>query len=310
MDRFADLQALVTVVDAGSFSKAGEYLGVAKSMVSRRVSQLERRLGVQLLQRTTRSLSLTGAGRQFYERAIRILADLDEAEQSLADDAGAIRGRIKLAAPLSFGLHHLGDALTEFMAAHPAIEIDLDLNDREVNLVEEGFDLAIRIGVLSDSTLIARRLGTARFVASASPDYLATHGTPMEPREMSKHVGLHYANIPLSQAWQFETGGGKPLVVIPGIRLRANNGDLLADAAVAGLGIVYGPTFIAGRHIVDGRLLPILTDYRRSAVGIYAVFPPGRLMPRRIGVFTDFLRERFGDDPAWDRKLGLDGQVR
>jgi DNA-binding transcriptional LysR family regulator len=303
MDKFSELEALVAVVESSSFSRAGDRLGVAKSMVSRRVSQLENRLGVQLLQRTTRSLSLTQAGQQFYERALRLLADLDDAEQSLADDASGLRGRIRLAAPLSFGLHHLRDALTEFMALHPAVEIDLDLNDREISLVEEGFDMALRIGELRDSTLIARRLGTVRFVACASTGYLAEHGTPMHPQDITRHAGLHYSNIPLSQAWQFDVGDRKPLVVIPGIRLRANNGDVLADAAASGLGIVYGPTFIASRHIEAGDLLPILTRYRRPPVGIHAVFPPGRLLPRRLQTLTDFLRHRFGERPSWDRWL-------
>jgi DNA-binding transcriptional LysR family regulator len=300
MDRFAELQALVAVVESGSFSRAGERLGVAKSMVSRRISQLENRLGVQLLQRTTRSLSLTQAGQQFYERALRVLADLDDAEQSLADDASGLRGRIRLAAPLSFGLQHLRNALTDFMVEHPSIEIELDLNDREINLVEEGFDLALRIGELRDSTLIARRLGTARFVACASSGYLTEHGTPTHPQDIAHHTGLHYTNIPPSQAWQFDVGERKPLVVIPGIRLRANNGDVLADAAASGLGIVYGPTFIASRHIETGRLVPILTPFRRRPIGIHAVFPPGRLLPRRLQTLTKFLRRRFGDQPSWD----------
>lgn len=307
MDRFSELQALVAVVETGSFSRAGDRLGLAKSMVSRRVSQLEERLGAQLLQRTTRSLSLTHAGQQFYERALRVLADLDDAEQSLVEDASGLRGRIRLAAPLSFGLHHLRDALTEFMVRHPAIEIELDLNDREINLVEEGFDVALRIGELRDSTLIARRLGTARFVACAGAGYLARHGTPNHPRDIAHHTGLHYTNVTLSQAWQFDVGERKPLVVIPGIRLRANNGDVLAEAAVADLGIVYGPTFIASHHIAAGRLVPFLQPYRKAPVGIHAVFPPGRLLPRRLQALTDFLRDRFGDRPAWDRAIDMAG---
>ena len=308
MDRFAELQALVAVIESGSFSRAGERLGVAKSMVSRRISQLEKRLGIQLLQRTTRSLSLTQAGRQFYERALRVLAELDDAEQSLAEDASGLRGRIRLAAPLSFGLQHLGEALTDFMVEHPAIEIELDLNDREINLVEEGFDVALRIGELRDSTLIARRLGTARFVICASADYLSEHGTPTHPQDIAHHTGLHYSNIPLSQAWQFDVGERKPLVVIPGIRLRANNGDALADAAASGLGIVYGPTFITSRHIEAGSLVPILAPFLRRPTGIYAVFPPGRLLPRRLQVLTGFLQQRFGNQPSWDR--AVDAAVR
>ena len=306
MDRFANIEALVAVVDSGGFSHAAERLGIAKSVVSRRVSALEQALGVQLLQRTTRTQSLTGPGREFYTRAVRILADLEDAEQAIVDASAALRGGLKLAAPLSFGLHHLGSALDAFLREHPAIELELDLNDREINLVEEGFDMAVRIGDLSDSTLLARRLGSARFVTCASPDYLARHGTPEQPRDLERHTGLHYSNITLRQAWQFAGGEREPIIAIPGIRMRANNGDALAAAAVAGLGVISTPTFIVADLIAGGELVPILEDFRRPAVGIHAVFPPGRLMPRRLQVLADFLARRFGDLPYWDRALGID----
>lgn len=307
MDKFSLLSAFVAVVEAGSFSKAGDRLDLAKSVVSRRVTALERHLGTQLLQRTTRSLSLTEAGRQLFERAVRILADLDETEQALIDGAGELRGRLRIAAPLSFGLHHLRDALLGFMRVHPAVEIDLDLNDRAIDLVHEGFDVAIRIGELLDSTLVARRLGTCRFVTCASPDYLAAHGQPTCPADLADHAGLHYAHVPLSQAWRFARGDDPAEVALPTIRLRANNGDMLARAAAAGIGIVTSPTFIASPLVCAGDLVPVLADYQRPAVGIYALFPPGRLQPRRVRVFTDFLCERFGDLPAWDRALGITG---
>jgi DNA-binding transcriptional LysR family regulator len=181
MDRFADIEALVAVVESGTFSAAGERLGVAKSVISRRVSQLEQRLGSRLLHRTTRRLTLTEAGRNLYQRAVQILADLEEAEQGVVIESVELRGTLKLAAPLSFGLAHLSDALTDFLAQHPAIELNLDLNDRSINLVEEGFDLAVRIGDLPDSTLIARRLGTSHTVTCASRAYLEQHGEPAHP---------------------------------------------------------------------------------------------------------------------------------
>lgn len=305
MDKFANIEALVTVVESGSFSKAAERLGIAKSVISRRVSLLEEQLGVQLLQRTTRSQSLTGPGQQFYEHAARILAELDEAEQSIVDASAALRGRLRVAGPLSFGLHHLTSALNEFMCAQPGIEFDLDLNDREVNLVEEGFDMAVRIGALRDSTLLARRLGSARFVTCASPGYLAQHGVPQHPQDLVHHIGLHYANVPLTQAWQFADAAGVPLTAIPGIRMRANNGDVLADAAVAGLGIVTSPTFIVSELVAGGRLQIILREFRRPATGIFAVYPPGRLIPRRVHAFADFLAGRFGEHPYWDGPLGV-----
>ncbi len=183
MGKFADLEALVAVVEAGTFNAAGERLGVAKSMVSRRISQMESRLGSRLLHRTTRRLTLTDAGRNFYQRALQILAELDEAEQSVAAETTELRGAIKLAAPLTFGLKHLSGAITDFLDTHPAIELNLDLNDRNINLVEEGFDLAVRIGELQDSTLVARRLGISRAVTCASRAYLDRHGEPAHPDE-------------------------------------------------------------------------------------------------------------------------------
>lgn len=305
MDRLSNIQTFVTVIESGSFSAAAERLGIARSMVSRRVVALEQHLGVQLLQRTTRSLSLTEPGRQFFERAVRLLADLDEAEQSVADDAAELRGRVRLAAPLSFGLHHLVAALNDFLLAHAEVELDLDLNDREVNLVEEGFDLAVRIGKLRDSTLLARRIGTARFVTCASPAYLERNGTPRSPADLADHVGLHYANIPPRQAWQFGDVGNVAQAAVPRLRVRANNGDALAAAAAAGLGLITSPTFIAWERVRGGELVPVLEDFPRPPVGIYAVYPPGRLMPRRVQVLSEHLANRFGDLPYWDRALGI-----
>jgi DNA-binding transcriptional LysR family regulator len=304
MDKFANIEALVAVVEAGSFNAAGERLGVAKSMVSRRISQLENRLGSRLLHRTTRRLTLTEAGRNFYQRAVRILAELDEAEQSVAAENTALRGAIKLAAPLTFGLRHLAGAITDFLDTHPAIELNLDLNDRNINLIEEGFDLAVRIGELQDSTLVARRLGNSRAVTCASRAYLERYGEPAHPDELRRHVGLQYSNLGYRQHWQYETPQGETVFAQPQIRIRANNGEALACAAVAGLGITTGPTFILGSYLREGSLVSILRNYRRPAVGIYALYPPGRMLPRRIRAFSDFLAERFGEHPYWDDGLG------
>jgi DNA-binding transcriptional LysR family regulator len=306
MDRLTQLRAFVQVVDSGGFSRAAQRLDVGKSVVSRRVGQLERDLGTQLLQRTTRTLSLTTQGQGLYERAVRILADLDEAEQAVVEASGALRGQLRVAAPLSFGMHHLDDALNGFLADHPGIDLDLDLNDRAIDLVEEGFDMAVRIGHLADSTLIARRLGTARFVTCASPGYLAAHGEPTHPDDLVKHVGVHYANATLAETWQFRGLGREPASVAPRIRLRANNGDALAAAATAGIGIAYLPTFIAAGALRSGALQPILLAFRRAPAPIQALFPPGRLMPRRLRVFVEYLQGRFGDRPYWDDGLGLD----
>ena len=297
MGRFDNLEALVSVVEAGGFSKAADRLGVAKSVVSRRLRALETQLGVQLLQRTTRTQSLTGPGRQFYERAVRILADLEEAEQSVADASAALSGRIRLAAPLSFGLHHLGPALSDFLQQHPGIELDLDLNDRAINLVEEGFDMAVRIGELSDSTLLARRLGSTQLVTCASPAYLEMKGIPGRPEDLERHVGLQYSNASPRQAWQFISSTGKPISVVPTIRMRANNGDALAMAALAGLGLIHTPMFIVEDLLATGQLNAVLSSYERAPLGIHAVYPPGRLLARRVQVLTAFLAQRLRGDP-------------
>ncbi len=303
MDRLADIEAFISVVEAGTFSAAGERLGVAKSVISRRISHLEKRLGSRLLHRTTRRLALTDTGKNFYQRAVQVIADLDDAEQSVTEETIELRGSLKLAAPLSFGLSHLSDAITDFLNEHPAIELNLDLNDRNINLVEEGFDMAVRIGELHDSTLVAKRLGIARNITCASRVYLERHGEPTSPDELHQHIGLQYSNISYKQQWCYETPEGKTIYAQPQIRIRANNGEALATAASAGLGITTGPTFILGRHIKEGSLVKILNGYQRPSVGIYAVYPPGRLTPRRIQVFSEFLAGRFGDNPYWDNGL-------
>jgi DNA-binding transcriptional LysR family regulator len=300
MDKFADIEALTAVVEAGTFSAAGERLGVAKSVVSRRISQLERRLGSKLLHRTTRRLALTDTGRNFYQRAVQILADLDDAEQSVTEETLGLRGSLKLAAPLTFGLMHMSDAIADFLKEHPAIELNLDLNDRNINLVEEGFDMAVRIGKLEDSTLVSKRLGTSHNITCASQSYLNIHGVPTHPDDLQQHIGLQYSNIPYKLQWRYETSEGKTIYAKPQIRVRVNNGESLAAAASAGLGITTGPSFILGKFIKDGSLVSILNDYQRPSVGIYAVYPPGRLIPKRIQIFSDFLAERYGEHPYWD----------
>lgn len=303
MDRFADIEAFVTVVEAGSFSAAAERLDAAKSAVSRRISSLESRLGVKLLNRTTRRLSLTDNGRAFYERAGRILADLHEAEQSVSDADSRLRGRIRLAAPLSFGLGHLAPAIIAFAKRHPEVRIDLDLNDRQVDIVNEGFDMAVRIGRLTDSSLIARRLCPIRLVAVASPDYLSANPPPLTPQQLSEHQGLRYTNTPRQQFWRFTDSNGNDIVPDIPDRLTANNGKILADAAANGLGVTVQPTFIVHPYLQDGRLQQLLTDYPLHSEAMYAVFPPGRYMSRRVRVFADFLAQRFGDEPYWDRPV-------
>lgn len=300
MDRFDSLHTFVAVVEAGSFSAAAARLDRAKSAVSRQVAALESHLGVQLLNRTTRRLSLTEAGREFHERAQRILADLEEAELSVAAEQTALRGRLRLAAPLSFGVLHLAPALAEFLTRHPELVLDLDLDDRRINLVEEGFDLALRIGELVDSSLVARSLAPIRMQLCASPAYLRRHGTPRTPQDLAFHAGLVYGNVPEAQQWRFRDVAGKVHSVKVPARLRANNGDVLLRAALDGLGVVVSPTFIAHRALAAGQLVPLLPDYQAPGTSAYAVYPSRRHLPQRVRALIDFLAQRFGTTPYWD----------
>jgi len=297
MDRFADLSMFVAVVDSGGISAAAERLGVAKSAVSRRLADLEGRLGAQLLRRTTRRLTLTDSGRAFHERAKNILADLEEAEQSVSQAHGALRGRLKVALPLAYGIRHVGPLITEFMALHPAVEFDLDFNDRRIDLMQEGFDLAIRVARLPDSSLIARRLAPVPSALCASPDYLARRGTPARAADLAGHAALVYSNLANPDTWNFVGPEGQPGSVKVPVRLRANNGEFLTRAAIAGQGVILHPTFYLDEAIRAGQLVPLLTDHAWPQVNAYAVYPPTRHLSRRVRALVDFLAERLAGQP-------------
>lgn len=303
MDRFEEMHTFVRVVEAGSLSAAADRLDIAKSAVSRRLAELEARLGVQLLNRTTRRINLTDSGRQFYQRCQRILADLDETEQQVSSEHAELRGTIRIAAPLSFGITHLAPVLDDFLTEHGEVSLDLDLNDRLVNLMDEAVDLAIRIGRLEDSSLVARRLAPARLVVCASPGYLRQHGEPRHPNELVHHQGLTYSYISEGQLWQFIQPDGSPLSVRVPYRMRANNGDVLLRAAIDGLGILATTTFIAYDAINQGLLKPILCDYTLKEANVYAIYPAQRHLPRRVRLLIDYLVSRFGDTPYWDTCL-------
>lgn len=300
MDRLIHMQTFVRVVEAGSITRAADRMGVVKSVVSRRLADLEAHLGVELFHRTTRRLTPTDTGRSFYERCTRILADVDEAEQAVSREHGALQGRLRVAAPLTFGLRHLTPAITEFMTRHPGVVFELDFNDRQVDLLQEGFDLAVRIARLADSSLIARRIAPIRLVVCASPDYLAGHGMPRQPADLKRHVCLVYANSPEPCLWAYRGPEGDGTVEVPA-HLAANNGDFLAAAAVAGHGLVLEPTFVVYEEIHRGRLVPVLTEYDWSGISAYAVYPPTRHLSSRVRAFVDFLVARFAGVPYWDR---------
>lgn len=304
MGRLAEIEAFVRIVEAGGVGAAAERLDIAKSVVSRRLRDLEARLGVRLLQRTTRRISLTDTGRSYYERCVRILADLEEADQVAAQEHGTLRGRLRVAAPLSFGILHLGPAIREFLEENPDLSIELDLNDRRHDLVDEGFDLAVRIGTLEDSSLIARRLAPVRHVACASPDYVARHGEPERPEDLERHVSLRYTNVPDRRMWCWTDEEGREHSIALPSRLGANNGELLVEAAEAGLGVIIQPVFIVHKAIEEGRLEILLPHVRWREIGAYAVWPPGRQLSAKVRAFVDFLADRFGDPPYWERCLG------
>lgn len=300
MDRFEDLRAFAAVVETGSFTAAADRLGVAKSAVSRRVAALEERLGAQLLNRTTRRHSLTDTGRSFYERSTRILADLDEAESAVAREHGELSGRLRLALPLSFGIRHMCEPIAEFGRRHSRIEFDLDLNDRRVDLIEEGADLAIRIGHLEDSSLIARHLFDARTVVCASRAYLDRAGEPEAPGDLAKHDCLVYGHRRDPGRWPAADADGRDLDVNVNVAMTATSGEFLVAAAKEGLGIVMQPTFIAGDSIRRGDLVPILTGFRWPVTPAWAVYPPSRRLSSRVRAFIDFIAGKFAGTPYWD----------
>ncbi|MEJ1364268.1 MAG: LysR family transcriptional regulator, partial [Candidatus Sedimenticola sp. (ex Thyasira tokunagai)] len=282
MDRFEEMHTFVQVVDSGSLSAAAEKLSVAKSAVSRRLADLEGRLGVQLLNRTTRRLNLTESGRSYYQRCQRILLELSEAELAVSSEHRQLRGTIRVAAPLSFGIGDLSPVLNGFMKAHPEVVLDLELNDRTVNVMQEGVDLAIRIGSLADSTLVARRLFSVNRMFCASPSYLQEYGEPETPEALERHCGLSYSLIPDEQIWSFGQNDGSRLSVNIPIRMRANNGDILLKAAIDGLGIVPSPDFICRDAVKKGLLTEILSDYPREEISAYAIYPAQRHLPSRV----------------------------
>jgi DNA-binding transcriptional LysR family regulator len=301
MDKFEDIQAFVTVVDTGSFTAAADRLGSAKSAISRRVSALEERLGVQLLHRTTRVLNLTETGRSFYDHGTRILADLEEAEAAVQQEHGELRGTLRFALPLSFGVRHMCGPIATFSKQHPKIRFDLDLNDRRVDLIEDNFDVALRIGRLTDSSLIARRLFDVRAVVCGSPHYLNTHDAPETPADLDDHQCLVYSNLDDPDKWEYEDRDGNRSTVKVNSIMSASSGDFLSNAAAHGMGLVIQPTFIASAAIRSGNLIPVLTDYAWPISPAYAVYPPTRHLSYRVRAFIDFLVDRFSGVPQWDR---------
>jgi DNA-binding transcriptional LysR family regulator len=288
MDRLTAMQLFVRVAEAGSFIAVAQQLDVDRSIVTRQVAGLEKSLGVKLINRSTRRLNLTTAGAAYLEKCRVILHMVESAEAGLKKDRADLRGKIRLALPLSFGLNRLVPELLRFADAHPNIELSLDFSDRRVNLIEDGFDLAVRITGRLQPGDVARKLGECRLVTVASSDYLRRHGTPRHPSELAQHACLVYANDVQQTTWPYQDGTQEISVSVRG-RLAANNGDALVQAAADGMGITRQPDFIVLSDVQAGRVQPLLQAYQAPPLGIYAMLPSNRFIPLRVATLMDFL---------------------
>jgi DNA-binding transcriptional LysR family regulator len=299
MDRLGAIQVFSQVVESGSFAKAADRLGLSTSATSRQVADLEAHLQTRLLNRTTRRVSLTESGRAFYERAVQLLADLKEAEQESARAAVVPRGTIRLTTSVNFGVRHLAPAIAEFLAAHAEVRFDVSLSDRIVDLVEEGFDLGVRIGSAGSENLVARKLGETRLVPCASPQYLLAHPPPKTPEDLADHNCFTYEYVTPRNVWRFRDSSGRERAVRISGTLHSNNGDLLAEVAARGAGIVFEPAFIVGPEVRAGRLVPLLQEFTSPPVPIYAVYPSRKHLSAKVRRFVDFLVERFAQAQDW-----------
>ena len=296
MSEMDDLRSFVEVIRGGGYSRAARQLGLSKSIISRRIARLEAGLGTRLLDRTTRGMSPTDAGSELWVRAERILADYEEARDVVAKRGGGIVGPLRLAAPLAFGLRHIAPIVTDMAALHPGLELDVSYSDKFVDLIEERFDAAIRIGNLRDSSLVARRLAPARSVIVASPDYLDRKGRPKVPRDLSEHECLEYFGRMASE-WRFRDGERWLTVRVKG-RLRSDNGDAILLWAVAGLGVANLPGFLVADAIEAGRLEVLLPSFPGPEYAIHVLRPPGAYVPGKVRLLIDFLVERLGRPPS------------
>ena len=301
MDNLADVAVFVRVVERGSFTLAADELELSRAVVSKYVSRLEDRLGARLLHRTTRRLSLTEAGAALFEASRGALERIDEAEAAVAQFQSEPRGRLRVSAPMSFGILHLGPAMTQFARSYPRVSLDVRFDDRFVNLVEEGVDVAVRIGALTDSSLVARKLSSTRVLVCAAPAYLAEHGEPETPEDLTAHDCLLYSYLSTANVWRFTAPDGREVPVAVNGSFRINNGIVLGEAAAAGHGILLTPSFYVASLLRDGRLRRILSGYRLPELGIHAVHPQRSHVPPKVRAFIDFLAKRFGRKPEWEK---------
>lgn len=281
------------VVEEGSFTAAAERLGESKSAVSKQIGRLEDSLGTRLLNRTTRRMSLTEAGAVFYERVRRVVEEVEEARIAVSQLQATPRGTLRVSAPVSFGIAHIAPVLPEFMQRYPDLHVDISLTDHLVDLVEEGIDVAIRIGALTDTSLIARRIRNYRRLIVASPDYWRKHGMPEHPSELIDHNCLTYTYSVRGRSWRLNAPDGSEVTVQIGGNMNANNGEILLSAAAAGLGVIQSPSFLCEPWVADGRLVPALEPFEFEPIGLHAVFPHARNLSTKVRVFVDYLVEKF-----------------
>ena len=300
MDRFDEIGAFAAVADAKSFTQGARRLGVSSAQVSKLVARLENRLGARLLNRTTRRVSVTAAGRTFYEQCRRILAELDEAERSASELHNEPRGELRVIAPTNFGLAEIGTTITDFLLAYPKLRINLTLNDRPPDPIESGYDVAISVGRPrgTSTSLIVRQLNTARRILCAAPDYLQRRGTPQTPEDLTGHDCLSYSYIAVPDEWHLIGGDGERVVKVNGPIVTSHR-HVLRTAAVRGLGIAYGPVDFFRDDMGAGRLVPVLPAYRLPEANIYAVYPVSRQRSAKVTVFNDFMARYFAASPIF-----------
>jgi len=299
MDRLDAMQVFMRVAERGSFSAVAQQMGLARSVVTRQVAALEAHLGVKLLARSTRRLTLTSAGAVYLEKCRVILNLVEVAETGVAEERQVPRGPIRMSLPLSFGIGHLAPVLLEFAERYPEATLDMDYSDRRSNLFEEGFDLAIRITGRLEPGDVARRISSGRMMVIASADYLARHGEPLHPADLIDHECLGYTAAPNAQSWEFLIDG-EPRNFPVRSRLQANNGDVLMEAVIRGFGLAYEPTFICAEALATGQVRRILADFAIPQLGIHAVLPGNRHVLHRVRMLMDFLAERLGSSPPWE----------
>lgn len=284
------MKTFVAVVDGGSFVQASDALGMSKPAVSRHVAELEMRLGVRLLHRTTRKLSLTEEGRLFYGRCKTVLADVEVAEDEITAKSIAVKGLIKVNVPVSFGLRELAPLWPDFMTKYPDVELDITLGDRIVDLVEEGYDLAVRIARLPNSSLVSRKLASTRMVLCAGPGYLKKHGKPKHPAELTEHAVLSYSLLATGDQWEFQGPKGKVSVTVKPV-MRTNSGDTCIAAARKNKGVILQPSFMVSSDLLNGALVELMPTYRSIEFGIFAVYPTRQYVSPKVRTMIDFLEE-------------------